>query len=54
MPELRPIERRLIFLREQGKTFEELAPMFRRSPAHLERVLRYTEMKIVNLHRDRP
>lgn len=46
MPPLRPLERRILVLRSQGKSFEDMAPMFRRSPAHLERCENMIDLKI--------
>lgn len=46
MAALRPIERRLLVLRSQGKTFQEMGPMFRRSPEHLERCVELAKLKI--------
>ena len=46
MPPLRPIERRVLTLRLQGKTYEEMAPMFRRSPDMLRRIASYALLKV--------
>ncbi len=38
---LRPIERAVLRLRDRGLTVSEIAPRFRRSPAHISRVITY-------------
>ncbi|MGH8874459.1 MAG: hypothetical protein ACRDVM_04300 [Acidimicrobiia bacterium] len=41
---LRPIERRVLQLRDEGHELEEIARRFRRSSDHIERILAYTEL----------
>ncbi|HTL84817.1 MAG TPA: hypothetical protein VL856_06510 [Acidimicrobiia bacterium] len=43
---LRPIERRLLWWRDQGVSTYELADRFRRGPNHIERVLEYADLKL--------
>lgn len=42
---LRPIERRVLDLRSQGVSFDELARRFRRGPRHLEQVERLAKLR---------
>lgn len=39
---LRPVERRILALREAGETTEQIAARLRRSPAHVERIITWT------------
>ena len=41
---LRPLERRILAMREQGVSVTEIARRLRRSPEHVERIIRYTEL----------
>lgn len=43
---LRPLERRLLVLVQQGRSFQEMGPMFRRSPEHLERCYQLANLKL--------
>lgn len=43
---LRPVERRVLWWRDQGLEFEELAPRFRRSPAFLRQVEMLAQYKL--------
>jgi len=43
---LRPLERRVLRLREQGLDHDELAARFRRSPDHMARVEEYANYKL--------
>lgn len=43
---LRPIERRLLRWQDEGATFDALAPRFKRSPAHLRRVVNLASYKL--------
>src|SRR5262249_51288192 len=43
---LRPIERRLLWWRDQGASSLELADRFRRGPAYIDRVLAYADLKL--------
>jgi hypothetical protein len=43
---LRPIERCLLRWQEEGASFDTLAPRFKRSPAHLERVADLASYKL--------
>jgi DNA-binding CsgD family transcriptional regulator len=43
---LRPIERRLLWWREQGASPSELADRFRRGPVYIERVLEFADLKL--------
>jgi hypothetical protein len=43
---LRPIERRLLRWQEEGESFDALAPRFKRSPAHLRRVVKLADYKL--------
>jgi hypothetical protein len=45
---LRPLERRLLWWREQGVGYEELSGRFRRSPEFLARVERYARYKLAS------
>jgi hypothetical protein len=45
---LRPLERRLLWWREQGVGYEELSSRFRRSPEFLARVERYARYKLAS------
>ncbi len=42
MENLRPLERRMVAMRDQGMEIGEIARRFGRSPAHVERILRWT------------
>jgi transcriptional regulator len=44
MKDLRPIERRILSMRDQGVALDEIATRLRRSPAHVERMIRWTEI----------
>jgi uncharacterized protein (DUF433 family) len=39
---LRPVERRILALRDAGETTEQIADRFKRSPEHVERMLAWT------------
>lgn len=41
---LRPLERRVLTLREEGHHIDDIARRFRRSPEHVERVLRWADI----------
>jgi DNA-binding CsgD family transcriptional regulator len=41
---LRPLERRILDLRGDGLSVEEIAGRFKRSPAHVERIISWTEI----------
>lgn len=41
---LRPLERRVLALREAGHEIDDIARRFKRSPEHVERILRWTEI----------
>jgi hypothetical protein len=43
---LRPIERRLLRWQQEGESFDALAPRFKRSAAHLERVASLADYKL--------
>jgi hypothetical protein len=43
---LRPIERRLLRWQDEGETFDALAPRFKRSSAHLRRVVNLASYKL--------
>jgi hypothetical protein len=43
---LRPIERCLLRWQEEGESFDALAPRFKRSPAHLRRVVGLASYKL--------
>lgn len=43
---LRPLERRLLHLLSEGKSYDQLSSMFRRSPQHLERCVKLIDLKI--------
>ena len=42
--ELRPLERAVLRLRSEGVSTVEIGRRFRRSPAHIERVIEYAEL----------
>ncbi len=44
--QLRPIERRVLRWRREGESYEGMAPRFRRSPGHLERIAGLAEYKL--------
>ncbi len=41
---LRPVERRILIMRDEGVTIEEIARRFRRSPTHVARVIEWTRI----------
>ena len=41
---LRPVERRILALQESGHSVDDIAGRFNRSPEHIERVIRWTEI----------
>ena len=41
---LRPIERRVIALRDAGESIEQIAGRLKRSPAHVERIVAWTNL----------
>jgi len=41
---LRPIERRVLVMRDQGVSTEEIARRIRRSPAHVARIVDWTQI----------
>jgi DNA-binding CsgD family transcriptional regulator len=43
---LRPLERRVLRLREEGESFDRMGERFRRSPEHLARVAGYARYKL--------
>jgi DNA-binding CsgD family transcriptional regulator len=43
---LRPIERRLLWWRDQGASSDELADRFRRGPGYIDRVLAFADLKL--------
>jgi hypothetical protein len=45
---LRPLERRLLWWRDQGVDYDELSSRFRRSPEFLARVERYARYKLAS------
>ncbi len=49
---LRPIERRILDLRQRGLGFEELARRFRRSPQNLSMIERVARYKLRRASRD--
>lgn len=51
---LRPLERAVLRLRDQGLPITEIADRFRRSPAHIERVIEYTTLPQRSGLPDRP
>ena len=44
MDHLRPIERRIIAMLDEGLSVEEIAGRIKRSPAHVERILEWTRI----------
>ena len=40
---LRPIERRILSMRAEGLAVDEIAGRLKRSPAHIERMIRWTD-----------
>jgi hypothetical protein len=45
---LRPLERRVLHWREQGLGYDEMSPLFLRSPEFLARVEEYANYKLAN------
>jgi hypothetical protein len=41
---LRPVERRVLALRDAGETTEQIAQRLRRSPEHVERIISWTDI----------
>ncbi len=41
---LRPVERRVLSMREAGQSVEEIAGRLKRSAAHVERIIAWTEL----------
>ena len=50
---LRPIERRLLDMRDQGMAVDEIADRMKRSPAHVERMLEWTAIPRTGSSRER-
>ncbi len=41
---LRPVERRILIMRDEGVSIEEIARRIRRSPAHVTRIIEWTQI----------
>jgi hypothetical protein len=41
---LRPVERRVLALRESGRSLEEIGAAFKRSPGHIGRIIEWTSI----------